>query len=305
MSLEASSPAAGSRREGSPQPKLGRGAGGSTTACIVCGAPARVLGEGAHRTASCRRCGLDFVTPPLDDASGITLQSECIVHDDTGRGGSFDAIERTMKATLEGTGRVLDVGCGAGAFMLMLRARGWQPVGIDINERAVDAARMRGLDARLTTIDHVEAPAGGFDAAVLMNSLEYFARPLDALERIAHLMRPGGVVVLETPNTSYHRLQAAVGQRLGLSRERLMMVEPRHGRRLIAFGVRSARQAFAQTGFTDIVVRPSVPRASGSAAERLLRRLIFRAAGAVFLATHGRVLLAPSMIAVAKRPPTT
>jgi SAM-dependent methyltransferase len=266
----------------------------------VCGAGVRLNRKGTHRVASCPECGVEFVTPPLDETSGIALQTDCMVHDDSGRTNNYLLIERAMRARLGHAGRALDVGCASGPFMLVLQDRGWSAVGIDVNARAVEVARERGLEAHLGTLDEISFD-DAFDAVVAMNALEYFPRPLEALARIADLLRTGGVLAIETPNIRYHRRQAALGRLLGLDRNRLMFVEPAHGRRLIAFGPHSLRLALERAGFDDVTVAPAAPRKSGKRVERLARRTIFVVADTIYRATRKRVLLAPSLIVVATR----
>jgi SAM-dependent methyltransferase len=218
--------------------------------------------------------------------------------DQTGRRGSFELIEQKLRGRLGSPGKVLDVGCGAGPFMLMLREYGWKPSGIDINPDAVEIARRRALDAQVATLADVVSPDGRFDAVVLLNSLEYFARPIEAIEQVAALLRPRGAVVIETPNALYHRKQAALGRLLKVKATSLMTVEPVQGRRLVAFGPLALRLALGRAGFEDVVLMPAVPRAAGGTAPRALRRSIFLGAGALHRLSGRRLELWPSLIAI-------
>ena len=271
----------------------------SSVACPLCATPATLVGDEPPWRVTCSSCGLQWVTPPLEPKTSIDYQADCCVFDESGRSAVFDRIERLARARLGDVGRALDVGCGAGAFMSLRDHRGWSVRGIDVNARAVETGRERGLAIELGTLDavHVEEP---FDLVVFMNALEYLAQPLDALQRTHALLRPGGVIVVETPNTVYHSLQTRVGTRLGIRNDRLMFVEAQPGRRLMAFGPKSARLALSAAGFVDIAVLPSLPRRAGALHERVMRRAIY-AAAAVF-ASNGR-LLTPSMLVAGTRAP--
>jgi SAM-dependent methyltransferase len=99
---------------------------------------------------------------------------------------------------------VLDVGCGRGEFLELLRDRGVRGRGIDINAAMVEVCRAKGLDAE--TADALaylrrlpEHSLGGLFAAQVVEHLEprYLIRLLDAA---FDKLRPGAPIVLETIN---------------------------------------------------------------------------------------------------------
>jgi O-antigen chain-terminating methyltransferase len=99
---------------------------------------------------------------------------------------------------------VLDVGCGRGEFLDLLRAQGIAARGLDLNPAMVDEARARGLDA--TTADALaylnaqpDGSLGGLFAAQVVEHLQP-SYLMTLLETAAHKIRPGGVIVLETIN---------------------------------------------------------------------------------------------------------
>ncbi len=104
----------------------------------------------------------------------------------------------------EGQSDVLDIGCGRGEFLDLLRQRGIGARGVDLNQAMVEDARSRGLDATcadaLTYLRGLpDGSLGGLFAAQVVEHLTpaYLGALLDAA---AEKMRPGGRIVLETIN---------------------------------------------------------------------------------------------------------
>lgn len=99
---------------------------------------------------------------------------------------------------------VIDAGCGRGEFLAACREQGIAARGVDTNERSVADLRQRGFDVELAGIP--ECFAGVADAslgAVLaMHVVEHL--PVDALLALyresARVLRPGGLLMIETPN---------------------------------------------------------------------------------------------------------
>jgi SAM-dependent methyltransferase len=95
--------------------------------------------------------------------------------------------------------RVLDIGCGAGAFLVKLRQRGATVVGYEpVPATAADTARATGLDVRSGPLAEL-IRAGPFDVIHLADVLEHVPKPIDVLETAARLSSPSGVVVVRGP----------------------------------------------------------------------------------------------------------
>lgn len=96
--------------------------------------------------------------------------------------------------------RVLDYGCGNGAFMARAAALGHDVVGVDLDETALSQARQRGLKVRHVT----EVSGKGFDAQFDMitanHVIEHVPDPVDLLIRLHRWLKPGGKIYLECPN---------------------------------------------------------------------------------------------------------
>jgi SAM-dependent methyltransferase len=118
-----------------------------------------------------------------------------------GLGGALDARYRHLPRLAPGA-RVLDVGCGAGGFLDLVRASGWTAVGVDFDPNAVNAARARGLDVHVGDIGRLEGEPGMFDAISFNHVIEHLFSPGKAINQAFRLLRPGGAIHLELPNVN-------------------------------------------------------------------------------------------------------
>lgn len=102
--------------------------------------------------------------------------------------------------------RVLDVGCGAGAFGAGLKRRGVKEVvGIEILERPWAMARQALDDALLGNIEQMDLPFedGYFDCITFGDVLEHLIDPAAALRKLARVLAPDGVMVASIPNARF------------------------------------------------------------------------------------------------------
>ncbi|HEX3555549.1 MAG TPA: class I SAM-dependent methyltransferase [Thermoanaerobaculia bacterium] len=99
---------------------------------------------------------------------------------------------------------VLDLGCGRGEALALLREWGLAGRGVDASARMVEICRDRGVEAEVGDLFAVlaAAAAGSLGAVVSFHVIEHL--PPAALDRLVRLawraLRPGGVLILETPN---------------------------------------------------------------------------------------------------------
>lgn len=98
---------------------------------------------------------------------------------------------------------LLDVGCGDGWQLDLYRLGApdrIRTVGVEIKSEVCDIARVKGHEVHCGRFEEVNLP-GQFDLVNLSQVIEHVAEPRAFIRRIHENLRPGGIFVLETPNT--------------------------------------------------------------------------------------------------------
>jgi SAM-dependent methyltransferase len=179
-----------------------------------------VTGDGPFEVLECAACGCGVTDVALDDdALGryydrLAYYGDYYHHQETMAGGALRrARERSRRVAARrrlrrppfapapgASGRVLDVGCGAGELLAGYHALGWATFGVDPAAESVAAAQQRGATVHRGTLADVPWPAGSFELVTFSHSLEHIPEPVATLRRAASLLVPGGRIAIEVPN---------------------------------------------------------------------------------------------------------
>lgn len=170
-------------------------------------------GPGEFPTVRCRQCGLIYITPRPsvaaigayypDEYSPYLRQNQVETSAWTRLNHQLAMRKRTklIQKQLPQPGRVLDVGCATGSFLVALREIGWQVEGIEFNPYAAEYAReQHGLDVTTGELLHSNLPAQQFDLVVFWDVLEHVHQPRETLAEAARIIKPGGTLLLVLPN---------------------------------------------------------------------------------------------------------
>lgn len=186
----------------------------SDRSSILLEAPDPLPGDGGlwFAVAQCQDCGLCYTNPR---PRGQSLQQFYPAHYEPHRKLAQPKAQRWWRklrfwreARFEPSnpgsanpGRLLDFGCGSGAFLQRMHQRGWRVMGLDFSEKAVQRVRgERGLSAVVGTLPHPELQDGSFDVITMRHSLEHVPRPLEVLRAAHRLLAPNGKLIVSTPN---------------------------------------------------------------------------------------------------------
>lgn len=144
---------------------------------------------------------------------------------------------------------ILDLGCGRGEWLELLRERDWQVSGVDLNRVLVAICQERGLPViEADAIDYLRTlPEASLGAVTAFHLIEHLPLPrlIDLLDATVRALKPGGVAIFETPNpnnvfvssryfyldpTHRHPIPPALGQFLaearGLRRIEILELHP-------------------------------------------------------------------------------
>jgi SAM-dependent methyltransferase len=202
--------------------------------CGICGAAARLAASqqpgyqepGRFDIYHCEGCGTAFASPLREDpeiyghiyrASGkvrgydryARYAREIVrAEDPLASLASREDVYWTVTEALRLRGlspgsRVVDFGCGLGYLTFALRCAGYDALGLDVSDDAIEAATARfGPYYRQGGSADLVGVAGSFACVTLLETIEHVADPRALLTSAVALLQPGGFLVLTTPNKS-------------------------------------------------------------------------------------------------------
>ena len=192
--------------------------------CCICGnAPSRTVARGRDfeydtsrdewRMDRCDSCGVSILNPrPSEDEFHRVYPPHYHAFQFNAKQFGFVyRVRRWLEARrllallreVPTDARILDVGCGDGFHLDLLREFGlptWRLEGIDASERAVAHAKSRGLTVSLGTVADCAIPPNCVDAVILIMTVEHLSDPATTLAQIAKLLSPGGRLLVVTDN---------------------------------------------------------------------------------------------------------
>lgn len=202
----------------------------------------------------CRACGHGQLSPMPPAATLETAYADAAGDDYLQEAAGQRATAARSLALIERHAarheRLLDLGCWVGFLLAEARARGWSATGVEPSAFASAYARdVMGLDVRTADLLRAEVPTDHFDAVVLGDVLEHLPRPGEALDRVAGLLREGGVAWLALPDAG-----SAVARALG---RRWWSVLPTH----VQYFTRTSIRTLLRTHGWEVLDVRTAPKA--------------------------------------------
>ncbi|MBX3467283.1 MAG: class I SAM-dependent methyltransferase [Planctomycetes bacterium] len=226
--------------------------------CLACGEVGRHWARRAERDlVRCEACGLIWVPAGLLlDEQGATIYegdrpvfledgNEQYYLDETNTRSCQEKLA-WVQAHVPPGARLLDVGANFGHFLSVARSV-YQAVGLELSGAAVEWSRRRfAVENHVGSVYAIPTEVGrAHDAVTLWDVIEHVPRPGEALEALATVLRPGGLLFLSTPDVG-----SVVAR---LLRRRWHYVDP--VQHLALFNARNLRLLLERAGFEPIGVR--------------------------------------------------
>lgn len=166
-------------------------------------------GSNLFNMVRCKKCGLSYINPRPTSESLKTFYSfenpvDMQFVDDWSIDNSnqlrklFQRYLRSLKHFYP-TGLILDVGCGAGNFLVVAREAGYSIIGQEIAPFFIDYCRAtQKIEVLAGELEQMPIPAGSLGCVTLFDVIEHHPYPLKLLQHINILLKPGGILMLST-----------------------------------------------------------------------------------------------------------
>jgi SAM-dependent methyltransferase len=164
-----------------------------------------------HRIVVCNRCGLMYANPQESvDCERFEADSDLEAFDENKSRVYFqkqqvqlpdnEQVLRVLNGLFPKRGKLLEIGSFAGLFLNRIRSDGWDTTGLEPELKMANYSREKH---RLNIVNGVlpnpALPDRAFDAVVLLHVIEHMPDPSENLRDIHRILKPGGVLAVETP----------------------------------------------------------------------------------------------------------
>jgi len=204
-------------------------------------------GVQAVRIVRCRKCGLIYANPrPRADFLADNYRAmvdQDYLEQEVGRRLAARLVLKKLRRSQRRGRRLLDIGCAAGFLLDEARRDGWEVTGVELSEWAVRFARERLLltDVRQGMLQDADLAPNSFDAVVMSDTIEHLFSPREVLNAVRRLLKPTGVLCLNTPD-----IESWVSR---LLKARWWGVKQSH---LYYFTRRTMRRLLRETGYVPV-----------------------------------------------------
>lgn len=194
---------------------------------------------GDFHLVRCRRCGLIYQNPQLSQAElAAHYPQEYLPYqqDSAARPSAVAQLSRShalnrlcdrVERYRPQHGRLLDVGCATGSFLVAMQQRGWQVQGVEpVAHAAAQARQVFSLEVFVGLLEEAAYPDATFDVVTLWDVLEHVADVRATLSEVARILKPGGLLAFSVPNPASLEARLFGANWLGWERPRHLTLIP-------------------------------------------------------------------------------
>lgn len=160
------------------------------------------------RHVRCSHCGMFYISPVLrkDRLQSFYLEESSwtkILLNETQQSldrkrfqYGLDLIEEYLPRK----GKLIDVGCGPGVFLIESSSRGWQVQGIEFNQRFIQQLSILNIDVIDVPFDQAKLMVDSCQCVTLWDILEHIVDPKEFLRKCHQILTSNGIILIQVPN---------------------------------------------------------------------------------------------------------
>ena len=165
--------------------------------------------EGQYKMCKCPSCDFIYLNPRPNPTSMRSYYQSYLPEDELGIerwremmmpvfSRSADFIEKNHLK-----GRIVDMGTGYGHFLLEMKRRSWETLGLEISRTGVEFARKQlGVNVLAKTLEEGKLSDNYFHAITAFYVIEHLDDPLAFLRECYRILQPGGLILIRYPHTT-------------------------------------------------------------------------------------------------------